>query len=115
MSRRSNRTHNPAGFVRVTHVRCPDCEDRGALRSDGGAKRVSGGQLRPPSQDVGITTAAAGCKTCKGKGSLEVPADNDPRRREKLEALLAADVSVRHVEIDPYHVRTGWQVRPLAE
>jgi len=111
---RSNATHNPSGFVPVTHVRCPDCEDQNALRSDGGAKIISGGQLQPATEDVGLTTAAAGCRTCGGRGALEIPKHDDPKREQKLQALLAAGYSLRRIEVDPYHIHTGWLVRDRA-
>lgn len=75
----ANPPRHQHGFVQITHLRCPACEDRGALRNDGGVRVVSGGQLRPKTKDVGITTAAAGCEVCKGKGSLELD-ELDPRR-----------------------------------
>ena len=56
--------------MRITHVRCPDCEYEGALRNDGGAKVVGGGQLKGSTKDVGVTRASAGCPTCGGRGSI---------------------------------------------
>ena len=82
------------GFVSVDRVRCPDCEDRDALRNDGGAKVIGGGQLKGSTVDVGITTASAGCESCRSKGWIPT---NDP------EALLRAGITdVRKIERDPY-------------
>lgn len=82
------------GFVRVDRVRCPACEDREALRNDGGAKVIGGGQLRGSSRDVGITRASVGCEICNGKGSI---ATNDG------EMLLRAGLTeIRKADRDPY-------------
>jgi len=82
------------GFVSATRVRCPDCEDRGALRNDGGAKVIGGGQLKGSTVDVGITTASAGCETCKSKGWIST---------SDSEALLRAGyTNIRKIERDPY-------------
>lgn len=59
-------------------MRCPACEDREALRNDGGAKIIGGGQLNGATKDVGLTTAAAGCEVCKGRGWCE-PTDEEAR------------------------------------
>jgi hypothetical protein len=89
---RSTDVHH--GFVRVDRVRCPACEDRDALRNDGGAKIIGGGQLRGSTRDVGITRASVGCEICNGKGSIST---NDP------EALLRAGITeVRKTDRDPY-------------
>jgi len=66
------------GFVTRDRVRCPACEDREALRNDGGVKIIGGGQLSGATKDVGLTTAAAGCEICKGKGWLP-PTDEEAR------------------------------------
>jgi hypothetical protein len=60
------------GFVRITHKRCPACEDRGALSTDGRPLVISGGQLRGASSYVGLTKASAGCEVCGGQGFLPV-------------------------------------------
>lgn len=82
------------GFVSVQHVRCPDCEYEDALRNDGGAKVIGGGQLKGSTIDVGITRASVGCETCNGKGSIPT---ND------LAALLRAGIdNARLADRDPY-------------
>jgi hypothetical protein len=60
------------GFVRITHQRCPACEDRGALNNEGRAYVLRGGQLRGATKDVGMTRASAGCEVCDGQGWLPV-------------------------------------------
>ena len=95
MSRRSsmgrrplNPPSNPIGgrFVRITHKRCPACEDRGALTNDGRPRIIGGGQLRGASKYVGLTKASSGCDNCEGKGWLPVdplsPESIDPYARK---------------------------------
>lgn len=77
-SRPSNPPRVRQGFVTRDRVRCPACEDRDALRNDGGAKIIGGGQLKGSTKDVGLTTAAAGCEVCQGRGWLE-PTDQEAR------------------------------------
>lgn len=83
--------------MKVEYVRCPDCEYEGALRNDGGAVVVGGGQLRGATHDVGVTRASAGCPTCAGRGAIPT---ND------LEALLRAGIDhPRLASIDPYALK----------
>lgn len=82
------------GFVKVDRVRCPACEDREALRNDGGAKVIGGGQLKGASRDVGITRASVGCEICDGKGSI---ATSDSER-----LLRAGITDIRKIDRDPY-------------
>jgi DnaJ-class molecular chaperone len=92
----ANGPRHKHGFVRIDYVRCPDCEANGALRNDGGAIVVSGGQLRGSSEDVGVTTRASGCPTCKGKGAI---------RTDDLEALMKAGIELPTIaDLDPYAI-----------
>ena len=83
-------------------VRCPACEDREALRNDGGAKVVGGGQLKGATKDVGVTTAASGCELCKSKGWISA---------KDVKALLIAGIDApRLAEKDPY----SYGIKPSA-
>lgn len=94
MPRGKNPIESTHGFVKVDRVRCPACEDREALRNDGGAKVIGGGQLRGSSKDVGITRASVGCELCGGKGSI---ATSD------VKALMAAGIAnAAKADRDPY-------------
>jgi hypothetical protein len=64
--------------VRITHERCPACEDRGALTTDGRPVIIGGGQLRGATSYVGLTKASAGCEVCKGSGWVEPEDTRDP-------------------------------------
>ena len=69
--RKPNPPRHKNGFVRITHIRCPACEDRRALTTDGRARVIGGGQLRGASRYTGLTKASFGCEVCEGKGWLE--------------------------------------------
>ena len=87
------------GFVKVEFVRCPDCEYEEALRNDGGAKIIGGGQLKGATKDVGVTRASAGCPTCEGRGAIPT---------SDLAALIRAGIdNPRLASIDPYALKRG--------
>lgn len=58
---------SPSGFVTRTHLRCPDCEYRGALRNEGKPIIAHGYLL------------TWGCETCGGRGELPL-GKLDPER-----------------------------------
>lgn len=95
----AKKTRNPprddSRFVGRDRVRCPACEDRGALRNDGGAKITGGGQLRGSTKDVGVTRASAGCELCAGRGSIFVT------DTEKLLAAGFTRAEIRVIGLDP--------------
>jgi len=83
------------GFVTRDRVRCPACEDREALRNDGGAKVIRGGQLNGATVDVGITTASAGCEVCKPFGSRGWIEPTDQEARDPYSLPLTPEQAAR--------------------
>lgn len=83
-------------FVRITHVRCPACEQEGLLNNEGRSRVVGGQQLRGASKYVGLTKASRGCEICDGSGSIETT---------DRERLLAAGYDPQYAWMDPYALK----------